>query len=396
MLLTLLLPQVAAFLEAHPTYVPDGWPDRQVPKPLDVGHEEAARPAGRAQPYGHAISDDDDDDSDGSVSERSYDRFGMHVRGMRGHDRGHGWGWDEEEVEEESEEESLLEAEEDEEELEEEEDEEEEQEDEIEEVSEEEDFDCLEYEQLLEAKLHPSFVAPRVGVADLADDSNGDWTNDSDDDSGSKRSRSERDVGWMRRRHASLAGAFIRLADTPRARRGALSSSSSGSHGSEESDGSVRRVLRCFQDDDVDRSDCSSASESAEVADAAFARHGLDHFWQNGPYIKYSRWRRHRLPTPEQPEPDLLQLMSTPTMDSLDEVAVPAAVREAVSRLGAGFEPNTDFEFLVEELLLTGAQVAVAELAKTCDGNGAMLLEAAEMEAEMENTLRPLLSYADL
>lgn len=396
-MLTLLLPQVAAFLEAHPTYVPDGWPDRQVPKPLDVGHEEAARPAGRAQPY-VAISDEDED-SDGSDSERFYDPFGMRVRGMRGHYRGHGWGWeldDEDEPEEESEEESLPEAEEDEEELEEEEDEEEEQEDEIEEVSEEEDFDCLEYEQLLEAKLHPSFVAPRVGVADLADDSNGDWTHDSDDDSGSKRSRSERDVGWMRRRHASLAGAFIRLADTPRARRGALSSSSSGSHGSEESDGSVRRVLRCFQDDDVDRSDCSSASESAEVADAAFARHGLDHFWQNGPYIKYSRWRRHRLPTPEQPEPDLLQLMSTPTMDSLDEVAVPAAVREAVSRLGAGFNPANDLEFFVEELMLTGVQAAVAELAKTCDGDGAMLLEAAEMEAEMENMLRPLLSYADL
>lgn len=367
-----------------------------MPQPLDVSDDEEAddEDLDSADDVSPAESwDDGDDDAEPMLFMEMLTGERDRRREYRGY-----WGWDEDEeelvedVEAEESIESLDEEEEDDDEYDLE-DEEEEQDDEIEEVSEEEDFECLEYEQLLEAKLHPAFVVPRAGEGELPDDCSGSWTHGSADDSDSGESLSgERDVGWMRRRHASLAAAVIGLANTLPAQRGAASSSSSGS---EESDGS-RRVPHCFQDDDADRSDCTSASESAEVAGAAFVRHGFDHFWQNGPYIKYSRWRRHRLPTPEQPEPDLLQLMSTPTMDSLDEVAVPAAVRDAVSRLGAGFEPNTDLEFLVEELLLTGAQVAVAELAKTCDGNGAMLVEAAEMEAEMENTLRPLLSYADM
>ena len=140
------------------------------------------------------------------------------------------------------------------------------------------------------------------------------------------------------------------------------------------------------------RSDSSTASEEDEQPLECCCVH--DDFepepllWRtHGPYLAPSRWRRYRFPTPEAPEempllPDTL----------LSGAALQMAVREAVSRLGAGIAASTDMELDVETMLLARVQAVLAALAAHCRGDVTALLAAAAAAC----AVRPLTSYADL
>ena len=207
----------------------------------------------------------------------------------------------------------------------------------------------------------------------------GDWAHDSDGGDDTASSARAHDHSWARCRHATLAATILRL--DPRPRRAAACSSS-------ESRDSVR-VPRCFQDDAADRSGSSTASEADEQP-----QDGAEDLWcerltwrTDGPYLAPSRWRRHRLPTPQ-----LSEETPPPPPPPPHPALLQTAVREAVSRLGAGIAAETLMEFHVEYQLLARVQHALAPLAKHCRGEGAVLLAAAAAAC----ALRPLTSYADL